>query len=171
MEKREIFAPWLDNYGEVPKTLEYFGGTMYEYIKETADMYKDSTAFDFMGKATSYGQFLKDVDVCAGALKALGIKKGDRVTVALPNCPQAVVAFYAINKIGAVSNMIHPLSSENEIKFFINESKSVLAITLDQFYPKFSAVRPDTCLKYLVITAIADALPFPLSVLYPLMNK
>jgi len=171
MEKSQIFAPWLDNYGEVPKTLDYFGGTMYEYIKETADTYKDSAAFDFMGKTTSYGKFLKDVDRCAGALKSLGIKKGDRVTVALPNCPQAVVAFYAINKIGAVSNMIHPLSSENEIKFFINKSKSVLAITLDQFYPKFSAVRPDTCLKYLVITRIADALPFPLSFIYPLINK
>ncbi len=168
---KKIFAPWLDNYGDVPKTLNYFDGTMYRYIKQTALQYPAHTAYDFMGKKTSYTQFLKDVDECAGALYALGIRAGDRVTVALPNCPQAVVMFYAINKIGAVSNMIHPLSSENEIKFFINQSKSVLAITLDMFYPKFYAVRPDTCLKYLVVTSIKDALPFPLSVLYPLKNK
>ncbi len=154
----KVKAPWLENYGDVPKTLEYFNGTLYEAICKAAKDFPDYVTFDFMGKKTSYKQLLADIDECAGALLALGIQKGDRVTVALPNCPQAVVMFYAINAVGAVANMIHPLSSENEIKFFINKSKSVLAITLDQFYAKFSSVRADTTLKHLVITSIKDAL-------------
>ncbi len=160
MENIKVNTPWLDNYGDVPKTLEknYFKGTIFEAIKTTACNYPNYVALDFMGKKTYYGKLLMQITDCAKALLALGIKKGDRVTVALPNCPQAVIMFYAINAVGAVANMIHPLSSENEIKFFINKSKSVLAITLDQFYGKFSSVRADTTLKHLIVTSIKDAL-------------
>lgn len=165
---KKINAPWLDNYGDVPHTLQYHDGTLYEALKDAAARFADCTAFDFMGKATSYRQFLNDIEKAAAALCALGIKKGDRVTIALPNCPVALTVFYAVNRIGAVSNMIHPLSSENEIKFFINESHSVAAITLDQFYDKFSRVRPDTCLKHLIITSIRDSLKFPTTVGYDL---
>ena len=161
-------TPWLKNYGSVPPNLKYFDGTMYEYVKKTQKRYPLAVAYDFMGKKTSYTQFLCETERAAAALSALGIKAGDRVTVALPNCPQAVVIFYAINRIGGVSNMIHPLSSENEIKFYINESHSVAAITLDQFYDKFAAIRPDTCLLHLIITGIKDALAFPLNVGYAL---
>lgn len=158
MNNAKVKAPWLENYGDVPKTLEYSDLTLYGAVCETANKYPDFIAYDFMGKKTSYKKLLCDINECAAALLALGITKGDRVTVALPNCPQAVIMFYAINAVGAVANMIHPLSSENEIKFFINKSKSVLAITLDQFYAKFSSVRADTTLKHLIITSIKDAL-------------
>ncbi len=154
----KVKAPWLENYGEVPKTLEYSHGTLYEEVCKTANKYPNFVAYDFMGKKTRYNILLTQINICANALAALGIKKGDRVTVALPNCPQAVIMFYAINAVGAVANMIHPLSSENEIKFFINKSKSVLALTLDQFYEKFSHIRADTTLKNLIITSIKDAL-------------
>ncbi len=158
MDNIKVKAPWLDSYGDVPKTLEYFDGTLYEAVCKTAIEYPDFVAFDFMGKKTSYKKMISDIEECARALVTLGIVKDDRVTVALPNCPQAVIIFYAINAVGAVANMIHPLSSENEIKFFINKSKSVLAITLDQFYAKFSSIRADTTLKHLIITSIKDAL-------------
>lgn len=155
----KVKAPWLDNYGEVPKTLEYCDDTLYEAVCKTTDAYPDFIAFDFMGKKTSYKNMLADINECARALLAIGIVKGDKVTVALPNCPQAVIMFYAINAVGAIANMIHPLSSENEIKFFINKSKSVCAITLDQFYNKFASIRAETTLKHLIITSIKDALP------------
>jgi len=158
MDNVKVKAPWLDNYGNVPKTLEYFDGSLYEAVCKTANEFPDYVAFDFMGKKTKYKRFITEISDCARALTAIGIKKGDRVTVALPNCPQAVIIFYAINAVGAIANMIHPLSSENEIKFFINKSKSVLAITLDQFYAKFASVRAETTLKHLIITSIKDAL-------------
>ena len=89
-------------------------------------------------------------------MKALGVSKGDRVTIALPNCPQAVCLFYAVNMIGAVSNMVHPLSAEKEIQYYLEQSGSKVAVTLDQFYGKFRNVREDVNLETLIITSIKD---------------
>lgn len=155
----EVKAPWLNNYGDVPKTLNYYNGTMWEMVEEAADSSPANIAYDFMGKSTTYGKFKADVHACAKALRAAGVKPNDRVTVCMPNCPQAVVMFYAINLMGAVSNMVHPLSSENEIEFYLNMSKSVCALTLDQFYSKFEAIRKNVpTLKTLVIASIRDEL-------------
>ncbi len=166
MTNSKVKTPWLDNYGDIPHTLNYFEGTMFEAVCKAADKYPKLIAFDFFGKKTKYRLFIQKIKECAGALCALGIGKDDRVTIALPNCPQAVILFYAINLVGAVSNMIHPLSSENEIKFFINKSNSKAAVTLDQFYEKFEKVQNDTCLKHLIITSIKDELPFPTNIGY-----
>ena len=76
----------------------------------------------------------------------------------MPNCPQTVIMFYAVNVVGAVANMVHPLSSENEIAFYLNESKSIAAITLDQFYGKFAAIRSKVNLANLIIADVKDAL-------------
>ena len=165
----ETKAPWLNNYGDVPKTLEYYPGTMWEMVEDAANSRPDHIAYDFMGKSTTYTKFKENVHACAKALCAAGVKPGDRVTVCMPNCPQAVVMFYAINLMGGISNMVHPLSSENEIQFYLNLSKSVLALTLDQFYPKFEAIRKNVpTLKTLVIAAIKDELKPLLKIGYSL---
>lgn len=155
----EVKAPWFKNYGNVPKTLNYYEGTMWEMVEDAANTRPNHIAYDFMGKSTTYAKFKADVHACAKALRAAGVKPGDRVTVCMPNCPQAVVMFYAINLMGGVSNMVHPLSSENEIEFYLNISKSVCALTLDQFYPKFEEIRKNVpTLKTLVIAEIKDEL-------------
>ncbi len=155
----EVRAPWLNNYGSVPKTLEYFDGTMWEMVERAADSRPEHIAYDFMGRSTTYAKFKADVHNCAKALRAAGVKPNDRVTICMPNCPQAVVMFYAVNLMGAVSNMVHPLSSENEIQFYLNVSKSVCALTLDQFYPKFEEIRKNVpALRTLVIAAVKDEL-------------
>ena len=155
----EVRAPWLNNYGDVPKTLEYFDGTMWEMVEKAAQTRPDHVAYDFMGRSTAYSKFRENVHTCAKALRAAGVKPNDRVTICMPNCPQAVVMFYAVNLMGAVSNMVHPLSSENEIKFYLNVSKSVCALTLDQFYPKFEEIRKGVpTLRTLVIAAVKDEL-------------
>lgn len=155
----EVRAPWLNNYGDVPKTLEYFDGTMWEMVEKAAQTRPDHVAYDFMGRSTTYSKFRENVHTCAKALRAAGVKPDDRVTICMPNCPQAVVMFYAVNLMGAVSNMVHPLSSENEIKFYLNVSKSVCALTLDQFYPKFEEIRKGVpTLRTLVIAAVKDEL-------------
>ena len=165
----ETKAPWLKNYGDVRFHLDYFDGSMWEAVRNIAHKYPDYIAFDFMGKTTTYATFEKEVYECAKALKAIGVKPKDRVTVCMPNCPQTVIIFYAINLVGAVSNMIHPLSSENEIEFFINHSKSVCAITVDMFYSKFAAIRDSlVTLKTLIITSIKDALSAPMKLGYAL---
>jgi len=148
--------------------LEYFEGSMFEALENIARKYPENVAFDFMGKSTTYPQAVEKIRACARSLKAMGIKPGDKVTVAMPNCPQAVCMFYAINLVGAIGNMIHPLSAEKEIAFYLNESDSVAAITLDQFYSKFENIRDEVKLKHLIIARIKDELPPLLKVGYAL---
>ncbi len=164
----EVKAPWLNNYGDIPFNLTYSECSLWEAVEKTANKYPNYIAFDFMGKKTKYKTFEAQIHQCAKALKALGIKENDRVTICMPNCPQGVIALYAVNLIGAVANMIHPLSSENEIEFYLNHSKSVAALTLDQFYSKFEAIRDRVCIKHLLIASIKDALPFPINIGYAL---
>ena len=151
-------TPWASHMGDLPLHLDYFEGTMFEAVSLVAEKYPEQVALDFMGRSVTYRDLVKNILRCAAALKAMGINEGDRVTVALPNCPQAVYLFYAINLIGAVANMIHPLSAEKEIEFYLNRSKSVAAVTLDAFYDKFNAARRGTPLRTLLITSIKDEL-------------
>ena len=151
-------TPWEPFMGETPMHLDYFQGTMFEAVKKIAEKYPDSIAFRFMGKATSYRTLIAETERCARALRAIGVKEGDRVTVAMPNCPQALYMFYGINVVGAIGNMIHPLSAEKEIEFYLNESESRVAITLDQFYGKFARILGNTGVQTLIIATIKDAL-------------
>ena len=161
-------TPWKDHLGSVPMHLEYFEGSMFEAVERIARKYPDQVAFDFMGKSTTYKKMMQEIETCAKALRTIGIRAGDKVTIALPNCPQAVYLFYAVNLVGGIANMIHPLSAEKEIEFYLNESESVTAITLDQFYHKFERVRQNTKLVNLVIASIKDALSKPIRAGYML---
>ena len=160
--------PWLSSLGEVPATLDYFQGSMVEAVEKVAAQYPNNIAFDFMGKSTTYREMVANIEKCARSLRTIGVRQNDRVTIAMPNCPQAIYMFYAVNSIGAVANMVHPLSSEKELEFYINESESVTVVTLDQFYHKFEAIRENTCVVNIVIARIRDALSKPLRVGYML---
>lgn len=154
----EIKKPWLSSYGATPATLEYPDCSMFESVLKTAKKYPNYIAYEFMGTKATYAKFVEEVKACAKALCAAGIHPGDKVTIAMPNCPQAIIMFYALNCVGAISNMVHPLSSEGEIKFYLTDSKSVAAITLDQFYPKFESIRKEINLPVLIIARIKDYL-------------
>ena len=132
-----VRTPWKDYMGEVPMHLEYFDGSMFEAVEKIAKKYPGNIAFTFMGKSTTYRQMIREIEQCAKALKTIGVREGDKVTIAMPNCPQAIYMFYAVNLVGGIANMIHPLSAEKEIEFYLNASESVAAVTLDQFYNKF----------------------------------
>ena len=159
MNNIDSAAPWLRFYGEVPHHLQYPDCSMTERIGQTVEKYPDYIAYTFMGRSTTYREFWRGMQEVARAFAAMGIKKGDHVTVCMPNAPQTVLSFYALNYIGAIANMIHPLSGENEIAFYLNDSHSVAAVTLDQFYGKFASIRQDAPeLKKLLLTSVADAL-------------
>ncbi len=159
-------TPWQKHMGDVPMHLDYFDGSMFEALENIAKKYPNNVAFDFMGKSTTYKSFLRSVKTCAKALRAIGIRPDDKVTIALPNCPQAIILFYAINLAGGIANMIHPLSAEKEIEFYLQESGSVAAVTLDQFYHKFASAGKHTPIKNLIITGIQDALSLPARTFY-----
>ena len=160
--------PWLGSLGDVPANMDYFQGSMVEMLENNARLYPANIAFDFMGKSTTYKEMVANIEKCARSLRTIGVRENDRVTIAMPNCPQAIYMFYAVNMIGAVANMVHPLSSEKELEFYINESESVTVVTLDQFYQKFEAIRENTCVVNIVIARIRDALSKPLRVGYML---
>ena len=163
-------TPWKDYMGDVPMHLDYFDGSMFEMLESVAKQYPNYVAFDFMGRATSYKKLVEGVETCAKALKTIGVREGDRVTIAMPNCPQAIYLFYAVNLVGGIANMIHPLSAEKEIEFYLNESESVTAITLDQFYHKFERIRHNTRLVNIIIASIKDELSKPIKAGYMLTS-
>ena len=162
-------APWLRYYGKTPASLEYPHKTMYQMVASAAKRYPDKAAYVFMGKKTSYSEFMKRIDAAARGLYAMGIRKGDKVTICMANTPQALDCFYALNRIGAIPNMIHPLSAAQEIAFYLNFSKSKAILTLDQFYDKVAQIQPG--LEHpceILIAKVVDELPFPLKSLYPM---
>ena len=162
MSEMTVKTPWIKNLGDVPAHLEYFQGSMFSAVEMIAKKHPDSAAYDFMGKTTTYRQLITQIERCARSLKTIGIREGDAVTIAMPNCPQAIAMFYAVNLVGGIANMIHPLSSEKEIEFYINESNSISVITLDQFYAKFEAIRHNTCMVNIIIASIRDELSQPI---------
>jgi long-chain acyl-CoA synthetase len=135
-------APWLRHYGAVPAHLDYPERTLYQMIAATAARVPDAIAWDFFDRRSSYRQLLADVDTCANALAALGLARNDRFLIAMPTTPQALIAFYAANKLGAVPALIHPLSTPPEIEHYLNATGAEFALTLDAFYPNVVAARP-----------------------------
>ena len=162
-------APWTAYYGSTPTTLDYPHKTMYQLLAEAAVKYPGNTAYVFMGKKTSYTAFMKRIEAAAKGLYHMGIRKGDKVTICMANTPQALDCFYALNRIGAIPNMIHPLSAAKEIAFYLNFSKSKAILTLAQFYDKVASIRDELEQPTeILIARIADELPAPLNVLYPM---
>ncbi len=153
-----VKTPWEAFMGDVPMHLDYFEGSMFDALAAIANRFPNATAFTFMGRNTSYKRMISEIEKCAKSLKTIGVRKGDKVTIAMPNCPQAIFMFYAVNLVGGIANMIHPLSAEKEIEFYLNESGSVTAVTLDQFYHKFEHIRQNTKIVNIVIASIQDEL-------------
>ena len=165
-------APWLAYYGNTPASLDYPHKTMYQMVALAAKKYPDNVAYVFMGKETTYRTFMKRIDAAARGLVHMGIGKGDRVTICMANTPQALDCFYALNRIGAIPNMIHPLSAAKEIAFYLNFSHSKAILTLDQFYEKVESILPELeNPTEILIARIQEELPFPLSALYPLTKN
>ena len=151
-------APWLKSYNHIPHTLDYPDCSMVELVLDIAKKHPDYFAYDFFGCKQTFRAFAEQIEQCAKGLKTVGIEKGERVTVCMPNTPQAVIVFYALNLIGAVANMVHPLSAEEELVQFIDESSSVAVFTLDQFAPKIEKILPRTKVRMLLLAGIEDGL-------------
>lgn len=167
-------APWLKYFGDMPAHLDYPKGSMYEAVRESAITKKkmNSVAYEFQGKKTNYKHFLNKIEVLGKAYKSIGIDEGDMVTVCMPNTPQGVDTFYALNRIGAVPAMIHPLSAVGEIAFYINSTQSKAVLVVDLFYEKvLEALKQVKHTVKVVVAHIKDELPFPLNMLYPLTVK
>lgn len=155
-------APWRRFYGDTPATLDYPSCSVYSLVSQTAQASPALWAYEFMGKKTTYRDFHRRILRTAQALWALGIRPGDRFTICMPNAPQAVDCFYALSCIGAVANMVHPLSAPEELAFYLNISHSRGVLILDQFCGKLAQIiqKVQEPLK-VVVASVADELPLP----------
>ncbi len=169
---KEDIKPWYSLYGNnVPPKLDYPTGSMYDAFLEAAKKYPNYKAYTYFGKSKSYKVLRKQVTEAAKSLKALGVKRGDKITICMPNTPDAIIMFYAINMIGAVANMIHPLSSEKEIEFYLNKSGSRYMQCLDMCYPKVKKILANTGVKNVIISTVTSKMPGYMQAIYPFIKK
>ncbi|MFX0148836.1 MAG: AMP-binding protein [Candidatus Hodarchaeota archaeon] len=149
--------PWVKFYDKhVPEHIDYPKTTIYNAVKQTAEKYPDSIAYDFMGFESPYRKMIEEIDQCAKALSNLGLKQGGRMTISMPTSPQGIICFYAINKIGAIASMIHPLSPPSQIEFFLNLSNSTHLLTLDRVYPNVEKIIDKSPLKMIILTQLGQ---------------
>jgi long-chain acyl-CoA synthetase len=158
MSSASDHAPWLRHYGAVPAHIAYPERTLYRMVAETAARVPDAIAWDFFGRRSTYRQLLAEIDRCADALAARGLGRDARLLIALPTTPQAVIAFYAANKLGALPALIHPLSTAPEIEHYLDATRAELVLTLDAFYPQVAATRPRRALRHILLGRIGDYL-------------
>ena len=129
--------PWIKFYKEgVNPNLDYTDASMVGYFLEAVSRYPQDIAYEFYGYTCTYRELYEKIKQAAKGLKAQGVKEGDKVTICMPNTPSSVIMFYAINMVGAIASMVHPLSAENEIENYLNQSQSTVLFVLDLVYEK-----------------------------------
>jgi long-chain acyl-CoA synthetase len=164
--------PWLANYAPgVQSKVEYSNTSIPKFLELSANKYPGKTALNFQGYKISFAKLLDMVDRFATFLDEKGVKKGDSVSILLPNTVPCVVAYYAILKIGAVVVMNNPLYTDVELEHQFNDSNSKLLITLDLLANRMIDLRPKTGIKDIIYSSIGDYLPFPKNILFPLVGK
>lgn len=140
--------------------------SIYNYMSNKANNYLDTIAFNYFGKTIKYKELLKQIDMCAMAFRSQGVRVGDVVTICMPNTPEGIICFYALNKIGAISNMIHPLSGEQEIKMYLNSTNSVMLVMIDVCYEKIKNIIKETNVYKTIVVSASDSMPFWLGLGY-----
>lgn len=163
---------WLKFYeDDVPETINYQERFLTENLKESVAKYPDNMALSFMGYEVTYSQLNTMVDKMAACFIDFGITKGDSVALLLPNVIPCVAAYYALLKIGAVTVMNNPLYTDRELEHQFNDSNSKVLVTLDLLCNRMIDLRKKTSIKQIIYTSIGDYLPFPKSLLFPLVAK
>jgi len=172
MQSDVIQRPWLDSYDpQVPYHLEYQAIPLYEYLDRAAASHPQRPALVFQNLRLKYIQLKNRAETVAANLQRLGVVKGDRVAIMLPNLPQTVIAYWGVLKAGAVVVMTNPLYMEKELVHHITDSGSRVMITLDRLWPKISDLWSKLELSTVITTSVADGLRFPLNLLYPLKAR
>ncbi len=165
MQKKDNFL-WEHYYTKKELKVNIPDLSLYDYMIKQSKKFQNNYALNYFGRKITYKVFWEYIDKCAKSLKALGINKGDVVTICLPNTPEAAISFFAINKIGAIAEMIHPLSAEEEIKDYLISTNSKVLIALNQCYSKIKNIIKKTKVERVVISSPSDSMPIFLNAMY-----
>ncbi len=164
--------PWLKQYpADIPTSIRYDEKPLHEYLEESALNNPKMKALYFMGREMTYEEVYEQALKLAGFLQSLGIKKGDRVAIMLPNTPQAVIGYYAVLMAGGIVVQTNPLYQERELEYQLQDSGAKVIICLDILLPRVSKVKKNTALDHIVVTQIKEYLPFPKNLIYPFIQK
>ncbi len=166
MKKKNNNKPWLDFYHEVPASLNYPNISIVDLIKKNTLNHPNNVAYEYFGYKTTYKEFVDKIEVVAKALKSYGVTKGDRVTICMPNTPEGIISFYAINMVGAIACLVHPLSGEKELELYLNITKSKMIITLDVALEKIYNIKNNTRLEKIIVASAAEEFKIVKSSLY-----
>ena len=158
--------PWDKYYKKDERDIEVPNVSLYEHLKEKNKDNMDSVAINYFNKKMTFRYFFGEINLCAKALRSQGIRPGDVVTICMANTPEAVISFYAVNKIGAIANMIHPLSAEEEIKNSLITTNSVMLIAINLSYKKIKEIVDETNVYKTIIVSPGDSMPVLLKVGY-----
>ncbi|MDR9855363.1 AMP-binding protein [Paenibacillus sp. VCA1] len=164
--------PWLDQYPEeVPHSYDYPRQNLAKFLVDSATAHPQHIALDFLGKKISYANLLESVYRFANALQSLGVRKGDRIAIMLPNCPQGVIAYYGTLLVGGIVVMTNPLYVPREIEHQLTDSGAKIIVTMDALVERVHKAMERRPLDYTIVTSMKDYLPFPKNVLYPIKAK
>ena len=142
--------PWEQWFNEKQKNIKYPTGNCYDSVKDTSKLYPNYKAYNYFGVEKNYSELITDIDNIAKSLHEIGVNKGDYVTICSSNVPEAVICFYAVNKIGAIANMIHPKTSLEEFEYFLNLTKSNIVIAIDSVLQPFMDSLEKTDVKTII---------------------
>ncbi len=164
--------PWFKHYeSEVPKSIEYPEVPLYHFIENAAAKYPDQACAIFKGSVITYSEMDEITNRLAGALAAMGVKKGTPVGIFMPNSPQFVMAFYAILKAGGIVVATNPLYTGREIEHQMKDSGTEIMLVMSNFYSMIKEVQPKTPIKKLIVTNIKEYLPGMLRFLFTLTKE
>ena len=164
--KRKLETPWIKFYDQEKAHLDYPNFSAYKLIEYTASKHLNNISFNYYGHKVTYYEFLKQIDEVARSFKAIGVKPKDVISICMPNTPEGIISFYAANKIGAIASMIHPLSAENEIKHYLNISKTEWLVTIDFTIPKVDKIINDTKVKKVITVGVGESMPIHIKSIY-----
>ena len=164
--------PWLQHYPkEIPTTLTYDDKPVHAFLKESAEKSPNKVAIHFLGRELTFKEVYESALKFAAYLRKLGIEKGDRVAISLPNCPQSVISYFGILLAGGIVVQTNPTYTERELEYQMKDSGSKIIVTLDILFPRAAKIAPNTDIQHIIVTAINDYLPFPKNLVYPFIQK
>ena len=156
--KKKPKSPWQKFYNKKDTIIDVPDVSIYQFIKNRSSKHLGKTAMEYYGTKITYSELFKQIDKCARAFRSQGIRKGDVVTILSANVPEAIISFYALNKIGAVANMIHPLSAENEIKEALIRYSTLMLVAMYICYSKIKNIIDDTEVYKTIIISAKDSM-------------
>ncbi len=169
-KKKNLKGSWEKYYSEEELNYRIPNITMYEQLLLSENKYSHLSAIGYLGRKISYRKLVRNVERVAISFKKLGVEKGDIVTICLPNFPEALYCIYALNKLGAIANMTHPLASENELKEAVNSTNSKILVMCNQFYNKLEPIINETKLERVIFVKASNSMNPIMGLLYDISN-